>query len=137
MTDSEDLPDFTEAMKTYDGERAEQDLIHQEIADRKSDLRELVNDQRDRVKTAENLVEELEEALETAKSIKRVEETSLDELRDTEVGDFEDINEVELRRDEEDVENLDNPDLVDGKSFQEVHFNAEVFSEAVRDALTR
>lgn len=106
----------------YNGEDAEEHIKLNRMYERKEDLQDKVEDHMDRVERAEDIVEAVEEALEQAKEARRTEKAYLEQLRDTSVEDFEDIEEVELIRegvDEDEQVDIDDLDFVEsGKSFR-------------------
>lgn len=87
----------------YTGEDAASELREERRQEKRENLKEMVDDQEVRVKSVKRMIERLEEKLEWAKEAKRTEETSLDELKDVSIEDFEYFTEIELSRHEEDA----------------------------------
>lgn len=114
---------------SYTGEDAREELTEERREEKRENLKSMVDDQEVRVKNTEKTIERLEAQLETAKEARRTEKTSLEELEDTSIEDFDDINDVELSRDDEDAVTAD--DLSEGGNpFQGTPLE-EVFSHAV------
>jgi len=89
--------------ETYTGEDAEHEIEEKRRVERKKNLKNKVEKQKKRVEKAEARIEELEEELEEMRKAKRTEDESLDVLRNVDVDEVEDVDSVELPRDDDDA----------------------------------
>lgn len=113
----------------YTGEDAKEDVETFRRGERRSDLRDKVENQMEKVEKAEQVVEELEDALDEARDALKNEEDISYKLEKVGVDDFDDIEELSVR---EEVLGED------GKGVDDLEFVGSVNSfrvDGVKDAI--